>query len=148
MRKRDFHSSNWITGSRKLIPLHKYIFEKIYISHETGRVSWDKTRFNLFVIVQYYRPCREIKEDRMVIDAQYGPAITFDMTDLIFRRPITIIWFYPLLLQPWFFNIGSLKRDLRDWFERQLLLIGGHLHILFTKGGLIIFQMIPKLSGQ
>lgn len=49
------------------------------------------TRFNLFVIVQYYRLCREIKEDQMVIDEQYGPAITFDMTDLIFRRPITII---------------------------------------------------------
>lgn len=146
MRKRYFHNSNWITGSRKLIPLHKYIFEKkIYITWNR-KSQLGLNRFNLFVIVQYYRLCREIKEDRMVIDAQYGPAITFDMTDLIFRRYITIIWFYPLLSQPWFFNIGSLKRDLRDWFERQLLLIGGHLHILFTKGGLVIFQMIPKLS--
>lgn len=51
--------------------------------------------FNLFFIVQYYRPCREIKEDKMVIDAQYGPAITFEMTDLIVQRHITIIWFYP-----------------------------------------------------
>lgn len=60
---------------------------------ESAGIRQDLNLF--FFIVQYYRPCREIKEDKMAIDAQYGPAITFEMTDLIIQRHITIIWFYP-----------------------------------------------------